>query len=242
MYRPAKWDKDANQRALDAAIRKAQAAGAQLIVTPEGALEGYLVNDVRKETGQRRRDLTERFNRVAEPIDGPFIQHFQRLCRELEVFLVLGFLEAADGKTYNTAVVIDSEGKIVGKYRKTHFAQGYEVGEEKGNNPAGYTRGEDYPVFDVAGRKMGIMICYDRRVPKVAKRLAENGANFIVNPAYGMKGDCNRRFISARAKETGVPILLVHPNQTVFGTPDGEIRVDSRPKNGDQRTCFVAIE
>jgi predicted amidohydrolase len=242
MYRPVKWDKDANQRALDAAIRKARAAGAELIVTPEGALEGYLENEVRLTTGDKRREMIERFNRIAEPVDGPYVKHFQKVCRELKIYLVLGLLERAGDKTHNSAVVIGPDGRLIGTYRKTHFAQGYKIGDEKGNNPAGYLRGTDYPVFDVAGRKLGVMICFDRRVPKVARELVRNGADFIVNPSYGMKGDCNRGFVSSRAKENHVPVLFVHPYQTVLAAADGALSVDSRPKEGDERTCMVTIE
>lgn len=235
IYQPVKWDKDANTTRLKTAIRQAKNDGAQLVVTPEGALEGYLVNDVRKSTGKRREKLTKRFNQIAEPIDGPYIRQFRKLCKEIQVALVLGFLEKDGEKTYNTAVLIGPDGTIVGKYRKTHFAQGYKMGLEKGNNPIGYMRGTDYPVFEVAGRKLGIMICYDRRVSKVAKQLAENGAEMIVNPAYGMMGDCNRKFIAARAKENHVPVLFVHPDQAILALPDGKITVDARPEKDDAR-------
>jgi len=241
MYVPAKWDKDANRDRLDTMIRQAQAQGAELVVTPEGALEGYLVNEVRRATGDERAKLTERFNALAETCDGPHIRHFQRLCKELGVYLVLGFLEAAGTDTYNTAMLIAPDGSIAGKYRKTHFAQGYDNGLEKGDNPYGYTRGTTYPVFEVAGRKMGIMICYDRRVPKVAGNLVANGAQLIINPAYGMMGDCNARFISARIEENHVPILLVHPNQTVFGNEQGQIVEDIRPAGDDPRIAIVTI-
>lgn len=241
MYLPTKWDKDANRERLETMIRQARAQGAELVVTPEGALEGYLVNEVRRSTGDERAELTERFNALAEPCDGPYIQHFQKLCKELGVYLVLGFLEAEAPNTYNTAILIAPDGAIVGKYRKTHFAQGYDNGLEKGDNPYGYTRSTTYPVFEIEGRKMGIMICYDRRVPKVAANLVANGAQFIINPAYGMMGDCNRRFISARAEENHVPILLVHPNQTVCGSEWGEIVEDVRPDPNDERIAIVAI-
>ncbi|UCG49115.1 MAG: carbon-nitrogen hydrolase family protein, partial [Phycisphaerales bacterium] len=178
MYRPAKWDKDANKEGLEKAIREARGMGAELIVTPEGALEGYVVNEVIRAEGRLRAELTKRFNDLAEPADGPYIRHFRRLCKELRVYLVLGFLEADGGGTYNTAVVIDPNGTVLGKYRKTHFAQGYSTGEKKGDNPVGYSRGTEYPVFDVADSKMGVMICFDRRVPEVAGQLAENGARF----------------------------------------------------------------
>ncbi|UCD52712.1 MAG: carbon-nitrogen hydrolase family protein, partial [Phycisphaerales bacterium] len=124
MVRPVKWDKDANRARLEEAIRAAQQQGAELIVTPEGALEGYVVNEVIRATGAERQVLTEKFNALAESVGGPYVKHFRRLCKELSIYLVLGFLEAEGGKTYNTAVLIRPDGKVAGKYRKTHFAQG----------------------------------------------------------------------------------------------------------------------
>jgi len=244
IYQPTKWDKDANQRRLTEQIRKAKAEGAQLVVTPEGALEGYVVNEVIGASGQERRELTKRFNALAEPSDSPRIKHFERLCKELDLYLVLCFLEADAGKTYNTAVLIGPEGTTLGKYRKTHFAQGYEQGDEKGQNPPGYTRGDAYPVFKIGQPKigLGIMICFDRRKSKVAKRLVENGADLIVNPAYGMHGDCNCRYIGARVKENGVPILLVHPKQALLVQADGTIAADLRPGKRDSRIGLVTIE
>lgn len=242
MYKPVKWNKNVNLRQLDKAIRKARRKGAELIVTPEGALEGYVVNQVIRASEQTKQKLAKRFNDLAEPCDGPYIQHFQKLSKELDVFLVLAFLEADQGNTYNTAILIGPDGTIAGKYRKTHFAQGYSTGAKQGDNPTGYSRGTKYPVFNVGYSKIGIMICFDRRVPEVAGRLVKNGANFIINPAYGMKGDCNRRFISARARENNVPVLFVHPEQTVFGDEHGEIRSDIRPKANDARMVIIPID
>lgn len=242
MFKPVKWDKDVNLLQLDKAIRKARADGAELIVTPEGALEGYVVNQVIRASGQARSELAKRFNELAEPRDGLYIRHFQKLSRELEVYLVLGFLEVDQGKTYNTAVLIDPNGTITGKYRKTHFAQGYSTGDKKGDNPVGYTRGTKYPVFNVKSSSIGIMICYDRRVPEVAGRLVRNGAEMIINPSYGMMGDCNREFISARAKENNVPVLFVHPEQTVFSDEHGKIQSDIRPGADDARIVLISVD
>jgi len=241
MYKPVKWDKDMNLRQLDKAVREARREGAELIVTPEGALEGYVVNQVIRASGQTRSELAKRFDALAEPCDGPYIRHFQKLSRELDVYLVLGFLEADDGKTYNTAILIGPNGTIAGKYRKTHFAQGYSAGEKQGDNPVGYSRGTKYPVFDVGSSRIGIMICFDRRVPEVAGRLVRNGADLIINPSYGMKGDCNRGFISARAKENNVPVLFVHPEQTVFSDEHGDIRSDIRPGADDVRIVMISV-
>jgi len=130
--------------------------------------------------------------------------------------VILGFLEADANKTYNTALPIRPDGTIAGKYRKTHFAQGYSHGDEKSDNPPGYLRGVDYPVFEIHGRKMGIMICYDRQKPTVARNLVANGVEFIINPAFGMMGHCNRKFLTARAKETNLSIPVDHPGQAVY--------------------------
>lgn len=242
MVKPVKWDKEANKERLDRAIHEAKRAGAELIVTPEGALEGYVVNEVIRATGEKRRELTARFNALAEPCDGPYIQHFRKLCQELKVHLVLGFLEADAGKTFNTAILIRPDGTVAGKYRKTHFAQGYSHGDEKGDNPPGYLRGTTYPVFEVRGLKMGIMICYDRQKPVVAQQLVANGADFLINPAYGMMGDCNCEFLTARAKENSVPILFVHPDQTVYSNAQAQIQRDLRPQPDAPRLAIVPIE
>jgi len=241
MVQPVKWDKDANQRRLEQAIREAKDQGAELMVTPEGALEGYVVNEVIQATGQKRQELTERFNALAEPCDGPYIRHFQEFSKELKIHLVLGFLEADSGQTHNAAVLIRPDGTIAGKYRKTHFAQGYRNGLDKGDNPPGYLRGTEYPVFILGGHRIGIMICYDRREPVVAQRLVQNGAELILNPSYGMRGDSNRTFISARARENRVPILFVHPDQTVFSDARGEIKLDVRPRAEEARLALFSI-
>jgi len=242
MIKPVKWDKEANKLRLDAAIREAKRQGAELVVTPEGALEGYVVNEVIGATGADRQELTARFNALAEPLNGPYIRHFQQLSKELGIHLVLGFLEADGGNTYNTAVLIRPDGAIAGRYRKTHFAQGYRNGNVKGNNPPNYLRGTEYPTFLLGPHRIGMMICYDRQKPVVAKRLVDNGAQFIINPAFGMMGDCNREFLSARARENHIPILFVHPEQTVFSNAQGEIEMDLRPKADDSRLALISIE
>jgi len=229
MYKPVKWDKEINKVALEKLIREAKQKGAEIVVTTEGALEGYVVNEVINSTGEKRQQLTEKFKNLAETIDGENIHYFQELANELDIFIVLGFLESENTATYNTAIVLNPDEKNVGKYRKTHFAQGYSNGNEKGDNPPGYTRGNEYPVFDINGIPTGIMICFDRREPIVSENLVKNGAKMIINPAYGMVGDKNVKFISERAKENNVPIVFTHPRQTLFVNKNLEIVHDIRP-------------
>src|SRR5688572_12705167 len=86
---PSKWDKTGNADKVERAVRNAAAQGAELIVTPEGVLEGYVENLVIYEKDpQTKEELTRRFNEMAEPVDGPYIARFRRLADELNVYLI----------------------------------------------------------------------------------------------------------------------------------------------------------
>jgi len=220
---PTKWDKDANSERIERMVREAAERGARFVITPEGALEGYVVNEViREKDADQKARLTERFRKLAEPIDGPFIDRFRKLADELDIHLVLGFLEAEGAKTFNTAALIAPDGRIIGKYRKTHFHQGYEV------NPPGYTPGDAYPVFDVGFMKVGIMICFDRQLPEPARALALAGADLIACPSYGGWGDWNTRMMQVRAYENHANVVFTHPEQSLIIDRNGKLLNECR--------------
>ena len=215
---PAKWEKETNARKIERMVREAAAQGAQLVITPEGVLEGYVVNEViREKDPAKKAELTRRFGDLAEPIDGKFVRRFRELADELNIHLILGFLERDGEKLYNTAVLISPDGGVAGKYHKSHFHQGYDV------NPPGYTPGADYPVFALGRLKVGIMICFDRQLPEPARALALAGADLIVCPAYGGRGDWNTRLMQVRAYENQVYVAFSHPQQSLIIDPAGEV-------------------
>lgn len=215
---PVKWDKAANAATIEKMVREAAAQRAELIVTPEGALEGYVVNEViREKDVEKKAELTRRFRAIAEPIDGAYVKRFRKLADELHVSIILGLLEAAGETLYNSAVLIGPDGAIVGKYHKSHFHQGYQV------NPPGYTAGKRYPVFDVGPAKLGMMICFDRQLPEPARALALAGADLIVCPAYGGWGDWNTRLMQVRAYENQVYVVFTNPHHNLIIDPDGNL-------------------
>ena len=177
---------------------------------------------IREKDVEKKARLTERFRKLAEPIDGPYIARFRKLADELDIHLVLGFLEADGAKTFNTAAVIGPDGRIVGKYRKTHFHQGYEV------NPPGYTPGNAYPVFDIGCTKVGIMICFDRQLPEPARALALGGADLIACPSYGGWGDWNTRVMQVRAYENQAYVVFTHPEQSLIVDRNGKLLAECR--------------
>jgi beta-ureidopropionase len=118
---------------------------------------------------------------TAEPDDGPTVTTMREIARKHELVLVVPFFEKeCDGVFYNTAVVIESDGSVVGKYRKTHIPQVGPVFWEKYFFKPGNL---GYPVFRTGVGRIGIFICYDRHFPEPARILGLKGAQITFNPS-----------------------------------------------------------
>jgi predicted amidohydrolase len=90
---------------------------------------------------------------------------------------VAGILEKDGSTVYNTAILLDREGNLAGKYRKVSLPREEIEG--------GVTPGDSFPVFDTDFGKVGIMICWDVSFPEAARTLAFNGAEVIMMPIWG---------------------------------------------------------
>ena len=104
--------------------------------------------------------------------------------RHAMVIVVPVFEEEMAGVYYNTAAIIDADGKYLGKYRKTHLPQVAGFYEKFFFKPGN----SGWPVFDTAYCKLGVYICYDRHFPEGWRALALNGAEYIVNPSATVAG------------------------------------------------------
>jgi N-carbamoylputrescine amidase len=123
---------------------------------------------------------------IAEAIpDGPTTKAMQELAQKHAMVLVVPiYEEAMTGVYYNTAVVIDADGTVLGKYRKTHIPQVAGFWEKYFFKPGNL----GYPVFDTAYAKVGVYICYDRHFPEGARLLGLNGAEIVFNPSATVTG------------------------------------------------------
>jgi N-carbamoylputrescine amidase len=118
---------------------------------------------------------------TAEPDDGPIVQRMQALAKQHNMVLIVPFYEQADvGVYYNTAVVIEKDGTVVGKYRKTHIPQVGPCFWEKFYFKPGNL---GYPVFDTSVGRLGLIICYDRHFPEIGRALGLKGAELVFNPS-----------------------------------------------------------
>ncbi len=127
---------------------------------------------------------------------GPTVTAMCSLARETGIVLIVPIyeLEASTGKRFNTAVVIDETGTILGKYRKTHIPEGrneqggfhetFYYGRSEGVLPMPCASTHPYfPVFTTRVARIGIAICYDRHFPGVMQTLAREGAEIVFSPA-----------------------------------------------------------
>ncbi len=123
----------------------------------------------------------------AEPVPGgPTIVLMQELAKKHRMVIVVPvYEEDLPGVYYNTAAVIDADGKYLGKYRKNHIPHCAPGFWEKFYFKPGNL---GYPTFKTAYGTIGVYICYDRHFPEGARLLAMNGAEIIFNPSATVAG------------------------------------------------------
>jgi predicted amidohydrolase len=114
---------------------------------------------------------------VAEPIPGPSTKFLGELAAKHHFYIVAGLYERADKAVYNTAVLLDRDGKLAGRYHKVCIPR-----EEV---DGGIMPGSEYPVLDADFGRLGLMICWDLQFPEVARELAARGAEVILMPIWG---------------------------------------------------------
>ncbi|MGD6851974.1 MAG: carbon-nitrogen hydrolase [Candidatus Bathyarchaeia archaeon] len=116
---------------------------------------------------------------LAESIPGESTKALAKLAKKHKVVIIAPLYEkSAEGKFYNTAVVIDADGSIVGKYRKAHIPYDHYFYEKNY-----FAQGdEEYKVFKTAYANIGVLICYDQWFPEPARINALAGAEIIFYP------------------------------------------------------------
>ncbi|MCF2658927.1 carbon-nitrogen hydrolase [Parabacteroides distasonis] len=161
-------DQAANLQKLEQNIRKAAAQGAELIVLQE--LHNGLYFCQTEDTA---------IFAQAEPIPGPSTTRFGALAQELGVVIVLSLFERrAPGLYHNTAVVMDKDGRIAGKYRKMHIP----------DDPAYYekfyfTPGDlGFEPINTSIGRLGVLVCWDQWYPEAARLMAMRGAELLIYP------------------------------------------------------------
>jgi N-carbamoylputrescine amidase len=162
------WDRDANMASAEKLIREAAGRGAQIILIQELFETPYFCKD----HDSRHLDL-------AKPLDGhPAVEHFQKLARELKVVLPVSVFEQSNKAFYNSIVIVDADGSVLGSYRKSHIPEGPGYHEKFYFSPGD----SGFKVFDTAYAKLGVAICWDQWFPETARCMALMGAEILMFP------------------------------------------------------------
>jgi N-carbamoylputrescine amidase len=121
----------------------------------------------------------------AETIPGPAPELMQDYAKKYNLVIIVPIYEKEQaGVLYNTAAVIDADGKYLGKYRKNHIPHTSGFWEKYFFKPGNL----GYPVFDTNFAHVGVYICYDRHFPDGARCLGLNGAEIVYNPSATVAG------------------------------------------------------
>ena len=203
---PVKWDLETNWRVFEETVARHAGERPDVIVTPECWLDGYAV---------AAKDWTpEKFAAIAqEEATSPYIAKVRQMAEKYRAAILFGYTEKRDGKYYNAALMVDKNGRITGRYYKTHL-QAHDLR---------FAPGEDLPVFDTAWGKTGVLICADRRWPETARVLRLRGSRLTLVPSYGMWHIDNEWWMRTRAYENENFVAFAHPNVAFVADPKGQI-------------------
>jgi N-carbamoylputrescine amidase len=157
-----------NLAIADSFIAKAAQNGAQLVLLPE-LFEGHYFCQV---------EDYAKFKLAEEAASSKTLKHFAGIAKKYHVVLPVSFFEKSGNVFFNSLGVIDSDGTLLGIYRKSHIPTG-ECYEEKFYFAPGDT---GFMVFPTAIGQLGVAICWDQWFPETARILALKGAELIVYP------------------------------------------------------------
>jgi predicted amidohydrolase len=192
---------EANLDRIAAALRTAAKEGAVLVAFPECAVTGYCFESLEEALPH------------AEKLPGKHVSRLSELCRETGTFAVVGLLEADAGRLFNACILVGPNG-LIGSYRKVHLPfLGIDRFATKGDQP--------FRVWEAAGVRVGMNICYDSSFPEAARVLALEGADLIVLPTnWPPPALCSAEFlINTRAMENNVYYMAVNRVGTERGFP-----------------------
>ncbi len=179
-HKPKRSDTQQNLEAFGRLISEAGQRGADIVCLGEGITMVGTGLD---------------YMAVAETVPGPTTEYLGRIAAEYNMYIVAGVLEKKEHIVFNTAVLIDRDGNLAGKYRKVCLPREEIEG--------GVSPGNTFPVFETDFGTIGLMICWDVAFPEPARALAMQGAEIILMPIWG--GNLN--LAKARAIENQIYLV-----------------------------------
>jgi N-carbamoylputrescine amidase len=210
-------DLEANLAAAEGGIRKAAAAGAQIVCLQELFRSVYFcqVED-------------HKYFELAEPVPGPTTDKMQALSKELGVVIVASLFERrAPGIYHNTAAIIDADGSYLGKYRKMHIPDDPLFYEKFYFTPGDL----GFSAWQTTFARIGVCVCWDQWYPEAARLTALRGAEILLYPTaigwhpkekaeHGVRQHSSWETVQ-RGHAVANGCYVVVPNRVGHEAPDG---------------------
>ena len=199
VQQPCLDNREQNLATSEAGIRDAAEKGARLVLLQELHTSLYFC----------QHESTELFD-LAEPIPGPTTQLLGSLAKELGIVIVGSLFERrAHGLYHNTAVVLETDGSLVGRYRKMHIPDDPGYYEKFYFTPGDASTPGFTPIATSVG-KLGVLVCWDQWYPEAARLMALAGADMLLYPtAIGWNPD-DVEDEQLRQREAWVTIQRAH--------------------------------
>ena len=159
---------DKNVSNAEKLVRQAASEGAQIILIQELFESQYFCMDQKEELFE-----------LSKPFENhPTIKKFSELAKELKVVLPVSFFEKANRAHYNSVAIVDADGSVLGKYRKSHIPDGPGYQEKFYFNPGD----TGFKVWNTKYAKIGVGICWDQWFPEAARSMVLSGAELLLYP------------------------------------------------------------
>jgi predicted amidohydrolase len=211
---PDKGKMEVNHRRLNNILKDIEKEAVDVVVTPEGFLDGY----VSTEKSVKKEDM---IGYAIDPQTSDYSRSVSRWARQNKAWVIYGCTRKAADGVFNTALIYNRRGLLVGKYDKLHL----QTHDHK------YTPGKHLHVYESDFGLFGVMICADRRWPETPRTLTLQGARVIFNPTYGMHGELNLCMMRTRSYENGIYIVFTHPGQSLITNHRGAVVCNNEDKN-----------
>ncbi len=208
---PAFGNVAANLKTIETICMMAAQAKVEVAVFPELFVSGY--------------NLGTKIHDLAESMDGPIVIRLRQIAKAHGLAIIAGYPEKREDRFYNSVVAISPQGEIIGHHNKVFL-----FGDQEKSL---FSAGTGFPVFEIAGRKCGLSICYDIEFPEVTRDMKKRGAEIVFVPTANMKPyfDVPTTLVRARALENGMAIVyanlcgtednLHYTGQSAIVLPDG---------------------
>ena len=162
------WDREATLAKAEKLVREAAAKGANIVLLQELFETPYFC---------QRHDF-EYMDLATTLEENPAVERFQQVAKELDIVIPVSFFEKAGNTAFNSIAIIDADGTVLGKYRKTHIPDGMPYAEKFFFTPVD----TGFKVWKTKYATIGVGICWDQWFPDAARCMALLGAEILFYP------------------------------------------------------------